>query len=227
MDTKTKILLISYLEQFVTEQRKEKIIKNLSLRTRHVAIGLEDIYKSQNSSAILRTCDALGVQDIHSIEGRNQLSVNNGITMGASKWLTIHRYSPNDNTKGSTTNYAIKQFKKSGYKVVATSPHAQQVLSDLPIKDKTLFLFGTEDQGLTEEALSLADTTIKIPMYGFVESYNVSVTAGLCLYDFSSRLRSSKEKWSLSEKETIDIKLDWLRNSIERYDIIEKRFLDQ
>lgn len=227
MDTKIKKELLNYFAQFVTKNRQEKIKKMLPLRTRRVAVALEDLYQSSNTSAILRTCDALGVQDVHCIEGRNPFDVNNGISLGAAKWLTVDRYRTEENQTNNATAECVSSLKKQGYKVIATSPHAVKPLSELSIEDKTVFLFGTEDQGLTEEAVDLADDSIEIPMYGFVESFNVSVSVALCLYDFTTRLRNSSLQWHLSEDEQLDLEIDWMRNSVENADALERRFFKE
>lgn len=227
MDTKIKKELLAYFEQFITKQRQEKIKKLLPLRTRHVGVALEDIYKSANTSAILRTCDALGVQDVHCIEGRNPMDVNDGIALGASKWLSVDRYRTEEGETNDATKECIDALKKDGYKIVATSPHATKSLSELSIEDKTMFLFGTENQGLTEEAIDLADDVIEIPMYGFVESFNISVSVGLCLYDFTTRLRNSNVAWQLPEEEMLDLEIDWMRNSVENADALERRFFEE
>ena len=227
MNIKIKNELLRYFAQFVTKNRQEKIKKMLPLRTRHVAIALEDIYQSSNTSAILRTADGLGVQDVHCIEGRNPFGVNNGISLGAAKWLTVDRYRTEENETNNPTRECIDSLKKDGYKIIATSPHATTSLSELPIEDKTAFFFGVEDEGLTEEAIDLADEVIKIPMYGFVESFNVSVSVALCLYDFTTRLRNSDINWKLTEEELLDLEIDWMRNSVENADALERRIFEE
>jgi len=227
MEKNIKKELHRYFSQFLTKKRQEKIKKNLPKRTRHVAVALEDLYQSGNTSAILRTADALGVQDVHCIEGRNQFDVNNGISLGSAKWLTVDRYRTENNQTNNATQECIESLKNQGYKVVATSPHAVKPLSSLPIEDKTVFLFGTEDQGLTEQAIDLADDSVEIPMYGFVESFNVSVSVALCLYDFTTRLRSSSVAWQLTEEEQLELEIDWMRNSVENADAIERRFFEE
>lgn len=226
MNSNIKKELLHYFAQFVTKNRQEKIKKMLPLRTRRVAIALEDLYQSSNTSAILRTCDALGVQDVHCIEGKNPFDVNVGISLGAAKWLTVDRYRTEDNQTNNPTRECINSLKKDGYKIIATSPHATKSLSELSVEDKTAFFFGVEDEGLTEEAIDLADDVIKIPMYGFVESFNVSVSVALCLYDFTTRLRNSNVKWQLSEEEMLDLEIDWMRSSVENAGALERRFFE-
>lgn len=226
MNKNIKKELLHYFAQFVTKNRQEKIKRILPLRTRRVGIVLEDIYQSSNTSAILRTADGLGVQDVHCIEGRNPFDVNAGISLGAAKWLTVDRYRTEENQTNNPTKECIEFLKKEGYKIIATSPHATKSISDLPVEDKTMFLFGVEDEGLTEQAIHLADEVVEIPMYGFVESFNVSVSAALCLYDFTIRLRNSDIQWQLTEEEMLDLEIDWMRNSVENADALERRFFE-
>lgn len=226
MEIQKKELLV-YLKQFVTHQRQEKIKTLLKIRTRHIAVVLEDLYQSANISAIMRTCDALGVQDVHCVELRNQIAINKGISLGAAKWLTIDRYQQQPNETNNPTLECVLALKKQGYTIVATSPHATMPVSQLSLDKKVAFLFGTEDQGLTEEAINAADQIVEIPMYGFVESFNVSVSAALCLYDATLRLRASAIDWHLSEQAQEELELDWIRASLDHADVLERTFFEE
>ena len=225
MNDKEKKLL-QHFSEHVTPQRLKKIEDLLPLRTRNIAVVLEDVYQSHNAGAILRTCDALGIQDVHCILGRNEFEIQSKVSKGAAKWLDISYYSQEPEEVESPTEYCVETLKRNGYKIIATSPHATTTLQELPVDQKLAFLFGTEGAGLSEEAVQLADQTIRIPMYGFVESFNVSVSVALILFDITTRLRASGLDWKLSEEEQEELKLDWLRNSIDRSDAIEKRFLE-
>ena len=242
MNEKEKQVL-QYFSEHVTPQRLKKIEQLLPLRTRNVAVVLEDVYQSHNAGAIMRSCDAFGVQDIHCILKRNEFDAQSKVSQGAAKWLDISYYSQEPEEVESPTEHCIETLKKDGYKIIATSPHATTTLQELslfasssttgresedpnPMGQKLAFMFGTEEEGLTEEAVKLADDTIKIPMYGFVESFNVSVSVALILFDITTRLRASGLDWKLSEEEKQELKLDWLRNSIDRSDLLEKRFLE-
>ena len=214
--------LIEFFSQYVTPQRLQKINQLVKHRTRHITIALEDVYQSLNAGAIVRTCESLGVQDMHCIIERNQFVISKGIDQGASKWLTLHDYKKNGNSTASAE--CISTLKKNGYKIVATSPHAQMTISEVPLDTKLALLFGTELNGLTDDSLASADYLVKIPMYGFSESFNVSVSVALCLYDFMTRLRASDIEWQLSSQEQEVIVLDWLRTSLETADLLEKEF---
>ena len=225
MNEKEKKVLEDFSSR-VTPQRLAKIESLLPLRTRHIAVVLEDVYQSHNAGAILRSCDAFGIQDVHCIIEKNQFSTKSKVAKGAAQWLDISYHNQEPEEVESPTQSCVERLKRNGYKIIATSPHATKTLQELPVDQKLAFLFGTEEEGLTEEAVKLADDTIKIPMYGFVESLNVSVSVALIMFDVTTRLRASSIDWKLSDEEQEELKLDWLRNSIDRSDLLEKRILE-
>ncbi|MBZ0264199.1 RNA methyltransferase [bacterium] len=221
MDIRTKNELIDYLAQFITPHKLELFDSVLENRTRDVTVVLENIYQPQNASAVVRTCDCLGIQDLHIIENSNAYQINPKVTQGSSKWVTFHRYSKfEDNTAE-----CITRLKKQGYRIIATTPHKEDTtLNELPVHGKMAFLFGQEEPGLSERAISLADEYVKIPMYGFTESFNISVSAGLILYQVTNQLREKGEHWGLSEEEKINLKLTWIRKMLKKYHLLEKEF---
>lgn len=210
--------LITYLSQFVTPDRLAKIQTLVALRTRYITVALEDVHQSHNASAIVRSCEAFGLQDIHCVTGKNKFDVKNTVASGASKWLTLQEH--------KTSQDCIASLKQAGYKIVATSPHATKTLEAINLDQKIALLFGTEQEGLTQQTIDQADELIKIPMSGFTESFNVSVSVALCVYSLSTRLRASDVVWQLNQQEQEILFLEWLKKSIERSDLLEKRFLD-
>lgn len=210
--------LYTYLASFISENKRglfEQIIKE---RTRHITVVVEDIFQPHNASAVLRSCDCFGVQDVHIIENYNEYNVNPDVALGASKWLNIHKY----NTLKNNTADCFEQLKSMGYKVFATSPHKGGFTpDDIPIDQPVALAFGTEKEGLSDIALSNADGYLQIPMYGFTESFNISVSAALVLYRIMTRLRASDHAWKLSEKEIMEVKLDWVRKVLKRADLLE------
>ncbi|HYX07084.1 MAG TPA: RNA methyltransferase [Bacteroidales bacterium] len=217
--------LIEYLETFVTERRANLIKKILELRTRYLTVAVENIYQTHNASAVLRTCDCFGIQDVHIIEGRNAFTVNPEIAMGASKWLSIHKYE--NSVKGKDS--AIESLKNQGYRIVATTPHTNdQDLEKFNLqKGKAAFIFGTELNGISDEVLSQADEFVKIPMVGFTESFNISVSVAIVLHHLSSVLRKSKLPWQLTAEEKKSIQLKWLKSTIRDSDQIVENFLEK
>ena len=210
--------------QFVTENRKQRFDEVADKRTRYITVVLEDIFQPHNASAVLRTSDCFGVQDVHIIENKNEYNINPDVALGSSNWLTLKRY----NNKKDNTSFCISKLKKQGYSIIATTPHVNDCpLEELDLSKKTAIMFGTEKGGLSELAMEQADSFVKIPMYGFTESFNISVSAALTLFSCTERLRNSDIQWQLKKEELIDIKLDWVRNSIRKSDLIEKKFFEQ
>jgi tRNA (guanosine-2'-O-)-methyltransferase len=223
MDRKTKVKLCQHLSSFLTEKRKELFDQVIQDRTRYLTVVMEDLYQPHNASAVLRTCDCLGIQDVHIIENANTYEVNPDIALGSSKWLTLHRYSKEENN----TMRALNNLRERGYQIVATSPHMHDCsLPAFEIEKKTALLFGTELNGLSPLAIDQSDAFLKIPIFGFTESYNISVSAGILLYQLIEKLKRSSLNWQLSKDEILDIKLQWIRNSLKRGQLIEQKFLN-
>ncbi len=216
--------LIEHLSSFVTEHRIELFNKILSLRTRYMTILLEDIYQAHNASAVLRSCECFGVQDVHVIENQNEYRISPDVALGSEKWLSLHRY----NQHPDNTAFAIQSLKSAGYRIIATSPHETGcAIQNLNIrKGKFALIFGSELPGLSKTALEMADEYVSIPMVGFTESLNISVTAALFLHHLTGLIRNNPEiNWKLSDAEKNELKLTWLKNSVKRSDLIIKAFL--
>ena len=214
--------LINYLSQFITEKRLSVLHQTLNLRTRYITVVLEDVYQPQNASAVLRTCECFGIQDVHVIERKNKFTANPQIVMGSAKWLTITKY---PSGKNSTLD-AFNTLRQKGYRIVATSPHANDCsISNFDLsKGKAALIFGTELRGLSNEAMNSADEFIYIPTVGFTESLNLSVSAAVCVHTLTQRLKNEGVNHSLSEDEKEEIILQWLRLSIKSSQSIIKRF---
>jgi tRNA (guanosine-2'-O-)-methyltransferase len=217
--------LIKYLSGFITPRRWHNMEKIIHCRTRHIAVVLEDIFQPHNASAVLRTCECLGIQDVHIIENKNRYNVNPDVVLGSDKWINLIKYDQDT----FNTPYAINQLRKDGYRIIATSlsNKATSLNEFEPSKNRSAIFFGTELTGLTETVLNQADEHLKIPIYGFTDSYNISVSAAIILYDLINRLHSSQISWQLNEPEKQEIMLQWLRKSIKRSDLLIKEFLDR
>jgi tRNA (guanosine-2'-O-)-methyltransferase len=212
---------IEYLKNFITEKRFERFVNVLNQRTRYVTVVLEDVFQGHNAAAVLRSCDCFGVQDIYCAENRNEFKPNEEVSMGAGQWLNIYRFKEKEK---NNTEICYQTLRKKGYKIVATSPHANAVsIKELKLDEPIALVFGAEKEGLTEYALNNADESVFIPMYGFTESFNISVTVALCLYELINRLRNSNISYSLSEQEKQEILLQWMKNSIKDADRILER----
>jgi tRNA (guanosine-2'-O-)-methyltransferase len=225
MDQQNKQKLVTYLQEFVTKERWERINTVIGKRTRFLSVVLEDLYQPHNASAVLRSCDCFGIQDIHIIENENTFNPSKGVTIGSDQWLSLHQY----NKQGrDNTAYCYRQLKDQGYKLIATTPHADDLdIDEVPLDQKTALVFGSELTGLSEQAIEMADGYAKIPMVGFSESFNISVSAALCLYEVSSRLRRAPSvAWELSAEEKLNLQYTWLKQSIRAADMLVERYFE-
>lgn len=221
METK----LIEFLSEFVTAERLALFNKILSFRTNYLTVVLEDIYQTQNASAVVRSADCFGIQNVHVIENKHTFQVNPDVVRGASNWVTVNRY----NRTEMNTPEALQKLRRQGYRIVVASPHECDVnLEDFDLeKGKAAIVFGCERPGLTEWASKEADEFMKIPMVGFTESLNVSVSAAVVMHHLTHKLRNrSAIHWQLSDTDRQKEMLAWLRMSIKRVDLLEKKFAE-
>lgn len=206
--------------EFITSHKRALFERIALERTRHVTCVLEDIYQPHNASAVVRTCDLLGIQDLHIIENRNKYTVNPDVTLGSSKWVDMHRW------RGESDNTArcVTHLKRSGYAIVTTSPHAQDTTPSTIALDRPLaFCFGTELTGVSKALLDQSDIALRIPMHGFTESYNISVSAAITLYTVMERLRASEVRWRLDDAALAALKLSWARKVVHSASHLEER----
>lgn len=215
--------LIQFLSSFVTVERLALFNQVLSFRTNYLTVVLEDIYQTQNASAIVRTADCFGIQNVHMIENKNVFQFNPDVVRGASNWITLNRH----NGAEMNTPDALRKLRREGYRIVLASPHEHDVnLEDFDLKKgKAALVFGCERPGLSEWANKEADEFMKIPMVGFTESLNVSVAVAVTLHHLTHQLRNHVDiDWHLADNEKQEIMLDWLRTSIKRVDLLEAKF---
>jgi len=209
--------LLDYLEGFITPERKARFLDILEERTNYITVAIEDVYQMHNTSAVVRSCDVFGVQQAHLIESKFGKRLDKDIAMGAQQWVDIKRY--------NTTTDCIDTLREQGYKIVATTPHRNNCsLTDFKIEGKTALFFGTERDGLSEEVLEKADSFLKIPMVGFTESLNISVSAAIILHTLTSQLRKESINWRLTEEEKLEKRLDWTKKSVRSLNDVLARF---
>lgn len=211
---------LQYLEGFLTKNRIEGFQRVLENRTKHFTVAVEDIYQLHNTSAVMRSCEVFGIQELHVIEQKYGKKIDSEIALGAQKWVDIHRFATNQD--------CIDDLRAKGYQIIATTPHENDCeLEDFDITKPSAFFFGTEKYGLSEEVLNQADGYLKIPMVGFTESLNISVSAAIILQNVSTRLRRSAIPWKLSEAEMLEKRIDWARKSIKDFDFITQKYLEK
>jgi tRNA (guanosine-2'-O-)-methyltransferase len=205
--------LFQYLQTYLTDRRKQLFKEVLAQRTRHFTVVTEDVYQLHNTSAVMRSCDVFGIQDLHVVEELKGKRVDKEIAMGAQKWVSLHRY--------DTIASCMNSLKNKGYQLIATTPHNDStMLSEFDVTRKSAFFFGKEDMGLSDTVLDDADGFLKIPMYGFTESLNISVSAAIILQDVVTRVRQIGVEWQLSEEEKEQLEMEWTKRSIKSVDEI-------
>jgi tRNA (guanosine-2'-O-)-methyltransferase len=211
--------LFQYLQTYLTDRRKALFQEILAKRTRHFTVVTEDVYQLHNTSAVMRTCDVFGIQDLHVVEEKLGKRVDKEIAMGAQKWVSLHRY--------DTITECMQQLRKDGYQLIATTPHNDsQVLHEFDVTRKSAFFFGKESEGLSQSVLNAADGFLKIPMYGFTESLNISVSAAIILQHVVTKLKQTTVPWKLSEDEKLDIEMQWMQRTIKSSEEIIARYYE-
>jgi tRNA (guanosine-2'-O-)-methyltransferase len=215
------------LEEFykiITPNKVEMFDRIAADRTKHLTIVLENIYQEHNASAVIRSCDCFGIQEMHVIEKDNQYKIQRDIALGAGRWVDMYNFNQGENV----TADCIQNLRNKGYKIIATTPHTNAAtIHDLDISTPTALIFGTERRGISEEVKEMADGFVKIPMYGFTESFNISVSVAISLHTLRNRLETSQLNWRLSSEEQTELKIKWCRKILNGGDFLEKHFRDQ
>lgn len=211
---------LNFLEGILTDNRKERFLNVLATRTNHFTVAIEDIFQLHNTSAVMRSCEVFGIQQLNVIEEKYGKSIDKEIAMGAQKWVDVNRF--------ESISACIENLKTKGYQIIATTPHENDcLLDDFDISKPSAFFFGTERDGLSQEVLDHADGFLKIPMVGFTESLNISVSAAIIIQNLMSRLHKSDIEWQLSEDEILEKRLDWARKTIKDIKRIEARYFEE
>lgn len=215
-----KSMLYEQATEFFSENKRMLFDRIAPQRTRHISVVLEDVYQSHNASAVLRSCDCFGVQDVHVVEANNPFNPAGDVAVGSSKWVDYYRY--------KSIHEVYDALHAKGYRIVATLPHENDtMIGDLDITQPTALVFGTELTGLTQEAIDGADAYVKIPMYGFTESFNISVCAALSLFSLTERMRASDQPWRLTDDELLDLKLHWVMQTVKDGEAVMKNLMSR
>ncbi len=216
---------IEYLEQFVTDKRKNLFQKVLDERTRHFTVAIEDIYQPHNASAVVRSCEIFGIQDLHVIQNKYKFYASNQVAKGAQKWIDFSIFKEKDT---NNTLACIDDLRNRGYKIIATTPHNEScILQDFDITQKSAFFFGVEKEGLSKDVMENADGFLKIPMVGFTESLNISVATAIILQNMNDKLKKSDVNWQLSETEKSELYLKWLQKTIKSIKKIKEYYYSE
>ncbi len=216
-----------YLSAYLTERRRHLFERVVKERTYFVTVAVEDIYQERNASAVVRTAECFGIQSVYIIENQHEYRIAKGIAKGAEKWLDLHVY---DKLSSNNTTECLLDLKRRGYRIVAATPHQKNCyIHELDLSHPLAFVIGGEKNGLSKTALSMAEEFVKIPIYGFTESYNVSVATAIILYETTRRLRLGEQsKWLLDENAQLNLLIIWALKSISRSStLLEKYFAEQ
>ena len=211
---------LDYMTQFLTEERKEVLRRTLASRTHYMRIMTENMFHPQNASALVRHCEAFGLQDLHTVETLCKFNPNVNIVRGTDKWVDLTRH--------ESTTQAIADLKSAGYRIVATTPHRESCTPETFDVGKGNFclVFGTEHAGVSDEIIEAADEYLRIPMCGMVESLNVSASAAILIYMLSQRMRLSEGlDWQIEEPERQKIMLRCMMTAVrDSKQILERKY---
>ncbi len=209
--------LLEHLETYLTKSRKARFDSVLAERTKHFTVATEDVYQLHNTSAVMRSCDVFGIQEVNIVEEQNSKRIDAEIAMGAQKWVDLNRY--------QNVKECLIDLKHKGYQIVATTPHTNDcALHEFDVTKKSCFFFGRETEGLSQDVLAEADSFLKIPMVGFTESLNISVSAAIILQYVTTKLKQTEVNWQLTQEYQFEKRLDWCKKTIKSYDDIVRRF---
>ncbi|NOT73345.1 MAG: RNA methyltransferase [Cyclobacteriaceae bacterium] len=215
--------LTTHFSQFISDHKKNFMERVLEHRTRYVTIVMEDIYQSHNASAVMRTCECLGVQDIHMIESSSQWSTNKQVLKGSDKWLSILRYRKKN---WNNADDCFQTLRTQGYRIAVTDPSPDGVpIEELDLDTPIAIVMGNEKDGTSPFAIENADVKVNIPMVGFTESMNISVSAAICMNSVLTRLRASSYPWQMKEEEKALLRLQWYKKAVNRSELLEREFL--
>lgn len=210
---------IACLAEFMTAERYGVLRGGVAMRTRYMTVLAENMYHGQNAAALIRHCDAFGVQEMHTVETLCRFEPNPVIARGSERWVDVHRH--------ASTAEAVAELRRRGYRIVATTPHREDATPETfdVTKGPFALVFGTEHAGISDEAIATADEFLRIPMCGLVESLNVSASAAILIYQLSERVRRTVDGWRMTEAEQAELMERWMRRSVKDADaILQRRF---
>lgn len=216
--------LIEHLSSLLNPNRKETLDKAISLRTKHICLVLENIRHTQNSSAIIRTAEIMGVQDVHVVRQNYQNDLRRDITKGAEKWMEVRLYDGEERNIELCFNY----LKKKKYKIAVTClDDDSKSIEEIPLIEPLAIVMGEEVSGVSDFAKANADYKIKLPMYGLTESFNIAIAGSLVMHQILTRLRSTDVNYLLNPQQKTELTLDWYKKAIRGGHEIASRFIEK
>lgn len=191
-----------------TQAREEKIRRVVSQRQNGLVLVLEDIHDPHNVQAIVRTCEAFGIQDVYLIFDKeayfNPKKVGKSSSSSANKWIDFHVY--------KSTEECLKFLKDEHYTIVAAvaDPKAEKLTDSNLTEHKIAVVVGNEHSGLSETAVRETDVSITIPMHGMIQSLNVSVASAILLYEIIRQRSKNPTAYVLSKARQSDLIISFL-----------------
>jgi tRNA (guanosine-2'-O-)-methyltransferase len=198
---------MAYLDVLTPMSKKQKMAQVLPLRTRHVVTVIENVLDSNNTNAILRTSEALGIQEAHLVYGNIKYIPQKSVSKGAHLWIDTYKYGSEHEDNAMQ---CIKALKNKNYRLIVTTPEAQNRIEDITIHEPLAVCFGQESKGISQCFLNHADVLVSLPQYGFTESYNVAVAAGMIMMPLIERIRKSSISWQLTTEEQSVLYKSWI-----------------
>ena len=212
---------IKLLAEFMTPERYATLCRTIDCRTNYVTVLAENMYHGQNAAALIRHCEAFGVQEMHTVEALWSFEPNPDIARGAERWVDVRQH--------PSTAEAIAALRGAGYRIVATTPHREDVTPETfdVARGPFALVFGTEHAGISDEVIASADEFLRIPMCGMVESLNVSASAAILIYMLSERIRLTVDGWRMPPAEQAEVLDGWMRASVKDAEAILIRKFDE
>jgi tRNA (guanosine-2'-O-)-methyltransferase len=206
------------LAPMLSADRIARIQSVLASRLTSVAAAVEDTYDPHNAAATIRTCESLGLQDLHVVEKSERFSASKGVTRGAHQWIQLHRW--------ATASGAAAALHAQGFRVYATRPDASVSIEEVDVTTPLVVLFGNEHAGVSGTALSVCDGALAVPMFGFTESYNLSVTVALAMSRVAARRRAYiRSNGDLDEARRSHLRARWYALGIRSVEQVIERVL--
>jgi tRNA (guanosine-2'-O-)-methyltransferase len=198
----------------LTPRRTARVIDVLLRRLSSVTVVMENLADPHNASAVLRTAEGLGLDAIHVVEQPNRWEKNAAIAKGADRWIEVVRHQGLARCLGDLSARGFQLFAAD------VGPGCVPV-HDIDVARPVALVFGSERDGLSRRALALTDARFTVPMFGFVESFNVSVSAALALYDVSTRRRAASAALGDLEEHALFDRADlYLRRAVKSPELI-------
>ena len=184
---------------------------------------MEDLIDPHNVNAVFRTGECLGIQKFHVIDNEQHFHVGKGVSKGSTKWIDIDCY---DAEGGLNSESAIQKIKDKGLRLLVTSPSAKAIpINEIDISKPLALVIGNERDGVSDIMKRSADQLISIPMYGFTESFNVSVASAILIHSLSNRIHQEVVNWEISEQVKANYRFEWYKKSMARPDYYQKFFV--